>query len=386
MDDLQRIAQFRIGVKHSKNIGPKIQYHLVDHLGSSTLIINDKLNWISREEYTPYGTTSYGSFSRKRFRYSGKERVEESGLYFFGVRYYAPWLARWINVDRDLKSHLSEGSYKYALCNPMRYIDENGCESSEGKRLYYLTGMSPFIGGATAMALGKMGVVGGTAATLWGVGAILGILAFIALICLVKIVGKIVNISSYYLKNYPPRPLHWINYYSKDKGKKSIPNNNRGVERKTIEHRTGIEESSNKSNQISPAELSSIIKSWIADSSNSNKSSSLSKASFTYMLQKTFGKEQYAGLLLPGINGLKIDMDFINTFDETIFSDGYVPVFEPGVGVGYSIFGEKKYDPIFSIGVSPSSENVPYFFSNMSQPFSGNSQGFFFGAAYLMMF
>ncbi|EGH49324.1 insecticidal toxin protein, partial [Pseudomonas syringae pv. pisi str. 1704B] len=34
----------------------------------------------------------------KTVRYSGKER-DTSGLYYYGLRYYAPWLQRWINPD-----------------------------------------------------------------------------------------------------------------------------------------------------------------------------------------------------------------------------------------------------------------------------------------------
>jgi hypothetical protein len=35
----------------------------------------------------------------KRYRYTGKERDEESGLYYHGARYYAPWLGRWTAID-----------------------------------------------------------------------------------------------------------------------------------------------------------------------------------------------------------------------------------------------------------------------------------------------
>ena len=35
----------------------------------------------------------------KRFRYTGKEKDEKTGLYYHGARYCAPWLARWVNCD-----------------------------------------------------------------------------------------------------------------------------------------------------------------------------------------------------------------------------------------------------------------------------------------------
>jgi RHS repeat-associated protein len=68
-------------------------------MGSSNLVIDDSGNLVNREEYTPYGETSFGSFARKRYRFTGKEKDEESGLYYHVARYYAPWLARWASCD-----------------------------------------------------------------------------------------------------------------------------------------------------------------------------------------------------------------------------------------------------------------------------------------------
>jgi len=47
------------------------------------------------KEYHPFGTTSYRSgrteteVSLKRYKYVGKERDDETGLYYYGARYYA---------------------------------------------------------------------------------------------------------------------------------------------------------------------------------------------------------------------------------------------------------------------------------------------------------
>ncbi len=56
------------------------------------------------EEYHPYGTSSYRAFqssevSAKRHRYTGKEKDEETKLYYHGARYYACWLGRWMSPD-----------------------------------------------------------------------------------------------------------------------------------------------------------------------------------------------------------------------------------------------------------------------------------------------
>jgi RHS repeat-associated protein len=36
---------------------------------------------------------------QKRYRYTGKERDDSSGLCHYGARYLAPWLTRWISPD-----------------------------------------------------------------------------------------------------------------------------------------------------------------------------------------------------------------------------------------------------------------------------------------------
>lgn len=102
MDDQSRIAIRRIGHDMGDN-WPAVQYHLGDHLGSSNVVIGGSSasgsTMVTKEEYYPYGQTSFGDYAKKRYRYSGKERDEESGLYYYGARYYAGWLGRWVSCD-----------------------------------------------------------------------------------------------------------------------------------------------------------------------------------------------------------------------------------------------------------------------------------------------
>ena len=126
MDNKQRIAMVRVGSAHPSDPSPAIQFHLGDHLGTSGLVIDNAGTWINREEYTPYGETIFGSFAQKRYRFTGKERDEESGLYYHGARHYAPWIARWTSCD---PAGLGGGTqfYLYAFNNPMRFQDPDGC-------------------------------------------------------------------------------------------------------------------------------------------------------------------------------------------------------------------------------------------------------------------
>ncbi|MBK9649191.1 MAG: RHS repeat-associated core domain-containing protein [Deltaproteobacteria bacterium] len=69
------------------------------------LEVDDDGGVISYEEYHPYGTTAWWAedaaieVSRKRYRYTGKERDEETALQYHSARYYAPWLGRWDRPD-----------------------------------------------------------------------------------------------------------------------------------------------------------------------------------------------------------------------------------------------------------------------------------------------
>jgi RHS repeat-associated protein len=128
MDGRSRIALLRVGAAFPEDSAPPVQFHLGDHLGSSHVVINQTAQWINREEYTPYGETSFGSFARKRYRFAGMERDEESGLTYHGARYYAPWLARWASCD---PAGAIDGAnlYAYARANPMRFSDPSGRQS-----------------------------------------------------------------------------------------------------------------------------------------------------------------------------------------------------------------------------------------------------------------
>jgi RHS repeat-associated protein len=78
---------------------------------------------INREEFTPYGETSWGSFERKRYRFIGKEREEESALIYYPARYYAPWMLRWWSCDPVT---VAKNLYEYCSANPIRYHDLKG--------------------------------------------------------------------------------------------------------------------------------------------------------------------------------------------------------------------------------------------------------------------
>ena len=107
--------------------GPAVQFHLGDHLGSSNVVVDSGGALINREEFTPYGETSFGSFARKRYRFTGKERDEESGLSYHGARYYAPGKTRWVSCD-PIGVAGGVNSYTYVHDNPLCLVDPLGMQ------------------------------------------------------------------------------------------------------------------------------------------------------------------------------------------------------------------------------------------------------------------
>jgi RHS repeat-associated protein len=135
MDDKQRIAliETRTSPQGADPVPRQfVRFQLGNHLGSAALELDDQARVISYEEFHPYGSTAYEAARNqtetpKRYRYTGKERDEETGLSYHGARYYAPWIGRWISCD---PKGVSAGInlFAYVSQNPIRLIDPNGTD------------------------------------------------------------------------------------------------------------------------------------------------------------------------------------------------------------------------------------------------------------------
>lgn len=117
--------------------GVLFRYQYSNHLGSAALELDSGASVISYEEYHPYGTTAYhatGSGVRavkKRYRYTGMERDEESGLSYHTTRYYAPWLARWASAD-PIGIISGTNLYEYSSSSPTTQKDPGGTQPLPG--------------------------------------------------------------------------------------------------------------------------------------------------------------------------------------------------------------------------------------------------------------
>ena len=120
-------------------------YYHPDHLGSSSYITNLDGEVAQHIEYVPFGEV----FIEERnntwntpYLFNAKEFDEETGMYYYGARYYEPRLSLWMCVDRFAEKYPATSGYNYAINNPVRYIDINGDSirvSSENRELFNKT-------------------------------------------------------------------------------------------------------------------------------------------------------------------------------------------------------------------------------------------------------
>ncbi len=114
-----------------------VRYQLHNHLGSAALELDDAAQVISYEEYHPFGTTAYQAINRdiksaaKRYRYTGMERDEETGLEYHKARYYLTWLGRWLSAD-PIRIEDGMNLYSYSHGNPINYFDQSGTQVQIG--------------------------------------------------------------------------------------------------------------------------------------------------------------------------------------------------------------------------------------------------------------
>jgi RHS repeat-associated protein len=110
---------------------PIFRFQFTNHLGSCNLELDERNGIIGYEEFHPYGTSALRlarpdtEAPARRYRYTGMERDEESGLSYHTARYYAPWLARWVSTD-PAGSRAGPNLYAYASGNPLTARDPSG--------------------------------------------------------------------------------------------------------------------------------------------------------------------------------------------------------------------------------------------------------------------
>ena len=113
----------------SKKSQTEVNYYHTDHLGSSTVITNASGGKEQETYYYPFGETRVSTGSATNYKYTGQEEDPETGLYYYGARYYDPIIGRFISADTIVPNFADPQSlnrYSYCGNNPIIYTDPNG--------------------------------------------------------------------------------------------------------------------------------------------------------------------------------------------------------------------------------------------------------------------
>ena len=180
-------------------------YYHPDHLGSSSYITNLDGEVVQHIEYVPFGEVfieERNSIWNTPYLFNAKEFDEETGLYYYGARYYDPRLSLWNSVDPissydplnsenyldgehngGVYNNFNLNPYLYCYASPMVLYDPDGRQVKAIKEWWERNSMTTRTEGLLQGVLGTAESVAGAAigvGTGWtGAGAIGGSLIFI---------------------------------------------------------------------------------------------------------------------------------------------------------------------------------------------------------------
>ncbi len=106
-----------------------IYFYHSDHLGSTSYVTDGDANPTQFICYIPFGEAFIDEHSTRPgmpYKFNGKEQDAETGLLYYGARYYDPKICVWYGVDPLAEKYAGISSYAYVANNPIKYIDPDG--------------------------------------------------------------------------------------------------------------------------------------------------------------------------------------------------------------------------------------------------------------------
>ena len=121
----------RRSVATSDSYGELAYFYHSDHLGSTSYVTDANGEVTQHVEYVPFGEV----FIEERnntwntpYLFNAKELDEETGLYYYGARYYDPRISLWLSTDPMELKYPNVSTYAYCLNNPIKHFDYEGGE------------------------------------------------------------------------------------------------------------------------------------------------------------------------------------------------------------------------------------------------------------------
>jgi RHS repeat-associated protein len=133
-------AGLLVGLATGAWCGEVVEYHHVDAIGNVRAVTNGAGQVVERHDYLPFGeecttgtcASNPGLNGGQPRKFTGKERDAETGLDYFGARYYGSKIGRFTTTDpaytiqENLVDPQRWNRYAYARNNPLRYVDPDG--------------------------------------------------------------------------------------------------------------------------------------------------------------------------------------------------------------------------------------------------------------------
>jgi RHS repeat-associated protein len=109
---------------------PVYMFFIKDHLGSVRAVVPETGEVLQTNEFYPYGdmfgTSGTAGSNGNRYRFTGKELGDESGLYDFSARFLQTSLGRFTTIDPLAEKYPNISPYAYCNGNPVFYVDLTG--------------------------------------------------------------------------------------------------------------------------------------------------------------------------------------------------------------------------------------------------------------------
>jgi len=124
-------CSLKVTIDNTLIVVPQKYYYVKDHLGSTRVTVNAAGEIASSYDYDPWGmildgrSSNFG-ISNEKYKFTGKERDDETNYDYFGARYYDSRIGRWLQVDPLVEKYPGWSSFSYCKDNSVISIDPNG--------------------------------------------------------------------------------------------------------------------------------------------------------------------------------------------------------------------------------------------------------------------